>query len=119
MILWEELDSTVSRTTLRGIRFAGQVPKSRATDDDVPSAETRGKMQTYSGVSQGHRNYQFVERMAIPLKGYMLNIYAWSSMRQRGSRADRTYCKINWLWFNYQELLITKTVISGIEQKEI
>jgi len=76
-------------------------------------------MQTSQDVSQGYSKYQFAERLAIPLKGYMLNIYAWSSMRQRGSRTDRTYCKINWLGFNYQELLVTKTVTSGIEQNGI
>ena len=36
-------------------------------------------------LSQGQRDNQFVERMAIPLKGYVLNVYAWSSMKQSGS----------------------------------
>ena len=69
MILWEELDSALSRTTLRGIRFAGQVPKCRATDDDVPSAETRGKMQTYAGHVSGSNEIPIRWNNGNPSKG--------------------------------------------------
>lgn len=69
MILWEELDSALSRTTLRGIRFAGQVSKSSATDDDIPSAETRGKMQTYSGHVTGSNEIPIRRKSSNPSKG--------------------------------------------------
>jgi hypothetical protein len=69
MILWEELDSALSWTTLRGIRFAGEVSKSSATDDDVPSAETRGKMQTCSGRVTGSNELPIRRKISNPSKG--------------------------------------------------
>ena len=77
-----------------GIRFAGQVPEKESTDETFHRQRLAVRCKPTQYVSQRHRNNQFVARMAIPLKGYVLNVYAWSSMRQSGSRTDRTSCKI-------------------------